>query len=237
MPRLATARDIATEALELIGAYGVNDVGPDPTHVDRALRSFDSIVQELAGTEEVWWLRPGEVSLTLTATIASYNLMTVLGADYPANAIEHLISAKLISPTGTRSDLDIIRRDSYYAKGDLTEAGPPREIYVDRLVPHLTLYTHPVIGVADYSIKLSFQSYAPDIVDEKTGAEMHNLPPAWQRWAKYAVAYDISGGSVMALSRGDRQGLKQDAEAARARLMAVNNRERARKNFVTPRDF
>lgn len=237
MPRLLTARDIAAEALEEIGAFGVHDREPNAAQLDRAMRAFDALVQELAGTEIVWWLRPGEVAIPLTAGVASYNLRNVLGADYPADGIECPTKAVLVDPGGQRTTLEIIRRDAYYGHQDLTTSGPPCKVHIDRLTPSLTLYTHPVIALPDYAIHLSFQTYAPDLVDEKTGAEAHMLPAAWQRWGRLATAYDISGGRVMALPISDRARLQADAERAREKLMAINNRERAPLRRTRPRDF
>lgn len=237
MPRFATSKEIATKALKHIGAFGVNDLQPDAVQLARALEAFDALVQEYVGTNEAWWLRPGEVGLSLTAAQASYDLMTALGASYPVDWIEHPVGAVLVDPNGNRTPLTIVRRDAYYGLPRLDTAGIPECVYLDRLVPHLTLYTHPVIAVADYTIRLSFQTYAPNSVDERIGAERHGLPPAWERWGSLATAYDISGGSVMNIPIVERQMLKADLREARAALDARNNRERARKGHVQPRDF
>lgn len=237
MPRFATAKHIATEALKHIGAFGVNDLQPDAVQLDRALGAFDALVQEYVGTNEAWWLRPGEVALPLVAGQASYNLKDELGATYPVDWIEHPVGAVLVDPNGNRTPIEIVRRAAYLAQPRLDEVGVPDCVYLDRLVPHLTLYTFPVIGVADYSIRLSFQTYAPTFNDDKTGAEQHGLPPAWERWGKLATAYDISAGSVMTLPLNERAMLLRDADRARLALDSRNNRERARKGHVQPRDF
>lgn len=237
MPRFATAKQIATKALKRIGAFGVNDLQPDSVQLARALEALDSIVQEYVGTNEAWWLRPGEVALNLTAGQADYNLKDELGTSYPVDWIEHPVGAVLVDPLGNRTPLEIVRRDIYYMLPRLDQTGLPECVYIDRLVPHLTLYTFPVIGVSDYTIRLSFQTYAQNMIDEKTGAEQSGLPPAWERWGSLATAYDISGGDVMTLPLNERAMIRTDMREARAALDARNNRERARKGHVQPRDF
>jgi len=237
MPRLLTAKEIASEALKHIGAYGVNDTGPDPAQLDRALGAFDMLVQELAGSEPILWLRPLEVAITLVDGQAEYDLMTELGGDYPADWIEHPTGAVLVDSNGYRRPVTMIRRDHYLAKQDLTSSGPPSEVYIDRIAPHLTLYTYPVIATSGYTLRLAFQTYANDLLDEKTGAEAHRIPAAWQRWGKLATAYDISAGSVLSLSLAERANILRDAEAAKRDLLAFNNRDRGARGYTKPRDF
>lgn len=237
MPRFVTAARVAAEALEHIGATGLRDTGPDPDMLDRALRAFDSILQEFAGTNEAWWLRPAEVEIPLTADVAEYDLEDTLGSDYPANWIDAPVSAVLIDPNGLRRPIELMRRSKYLAYQDLTTAGAPDGVWIDRTVPHLVMRTYPVIAVSDYSIGLSFQTLSPDIVSDKTGAESHGMPAAWQRWGKLATAYDISGGSVMSLPERERARIEKDALLAKRALLGSNNREHAKRGHTQPRDF
>lgn len=237
MPRFVTAARVATEALEHIGATGLRDTGPDPDMLDRALRALDSIVQEFAGTNEAWWLRPEEVAIPLTADVAEYDLEDTLGALYPDDWIDTPVSAVLIDPNGLRTNIDLLRRSAYLSNQDLTTSGEPTGVWIDRTVPHLVMRTYPVIAVSDYSIGLSFQTLAPDIVSDKTGAERHAMPAAWQRWAKLATAYDISGGAIVSLPDRERARLERDAERAKRALLAVHNREHAPRGYTQARDF
>lgn len=237
MPRFVTAARVAAEALEHIGATGLRDAGPDPDMLDRALRALDSIVQEFAGTNEAWWLRPMEVEVPLTSGTSEYDLEDTLGSDYPADWIDTPISAVLIDPNGYRRSIDLMRRAAYLSNTDLTTAGEPDGVWIDRTVPHLVMRTYPVIAADDYAIALSFQTLAPDIVSDKTGAERHAMPAAWQRWAKLATAYDISGGSVMSLPERERARIERDAMLSKRALLAVANREHAPRGHTQPRDF
>lgn len=238
MPRLLTAQQIAEEALMEIGAFSPKDEGADPDELDRALSALDLICQQHSGVVRTPWLIGTELTVTLTSGQASYNLMTVLGSQYPPDGIQFPIEAWLQPPTPVnRQPLDIVRRADYYAHSDLAQTGEPEMVYIDRKTPP-TLFIWPVISLAGYSIKLSAQTFSPDFIKHKNGEAPHGLPAAWQRWAVLATACDIGRGKVRALPQAELADKRAEAARAYAALMAFNAKERFGKKRFTPyRDF
>ena len=174
---------------------------------------------------------------TALCAYAAFRLRLNLVIVQVANWIAAPVSAVLIDPNGLRRPIELMRRAKYLAYQDLTTAGAPDGVWIDRTVPHLVMRTYPVIAVSGYSIGLSFQTLSPDIVSDKTGAESHGMPAAWQRWGKLATAYDISGGSVMSLPERERARIEKDALLAKRALLGSNNREHAKRGHTQPRDF
>jgi hypothetical protein len=237
MPRLLTALQIATEALMEIGAFSTKDVAPDPDELDRALSALDLRVQQETGTMRTYWLIPADFTIPLAAGQASYNLMTVLGAQYPRDGIQFALSASLQPPGGlARIPLDIIRRDDLEALSLPTQPGQPESVYVDRKDPP-TLTITPVINLPGYSVLLTAQVFSTNHTTNK-GAEQHGMPAAWQRWAILATAEDIGAGKVRRLPQIELSDLRARSKEAFEKLAAFSNKERfGRKRFTQYRDF
>lgn len=237
MPRLLTAQQIAEESLMEIGAFSPRDEGADPDELDRALSALDLICQENAGAVRTTWLIGTELTIPLTAAQPSYNLMTVLGSQYPPDGIQFPLEAWLQPPAPVnRKPLDIVRRADYYAHSNLAQTGEPEMVYIDRKSPG-TMFVYPLIALPGYSVQLSAQTFSPDFM-KKDGEAPHGLPAAWQRWAILATACDIAGGKVRTLPLSELTKKEVARDKAYAKLAAFNNKERfGQKRFVKYRDF
>lgn len=238
MPRLLTAAKIAEGALQRIGAFSLRDEAPDPDELDVALDKLDLLVGEMAGTMTCYWLVPDEFTFTLTATTASYNLLTTLGSDYPEEGLQFPLSAYLKYPAasgGRRVPLKIARRREFLAHDHPTQPGSPTEVYIDRRDPP-TLKPWPIIALPDHQMVLHYQTYSGDLT-ESAGARPHGMPAAWQRWAELATAADIGDGPVRRLKGDVLARLQRERDRAKITLTAFNNKEHSTRRPVAYRDF
>src|SRR5574340_1029074 len=89
-----TVAAMATKALDMIGAYSVRMVAPDPEELRRAVEWMELMVAEDAGTERKFFLTPATTTSTLTADTASYTLSTLMGTSYPSTGILFPVAAR-----------------------------------------------------------------------------------------------------------------------------------------------
>ena len=237
MPRLFTATQIADLALQKIGAFSPRDGAADPDEQDRALAWLDLVVGHLTGTRNCYWLIPNEFTLPLTVGQREYDLMTVMGADYPEGGIQFIRSVWLLHPNVTptrRTPIKLLRRAEYDAIELRNQSGTPEQVYIDRQnLPKLSVW--PVTSLTGYSLALDYYTYSQDLLDT-SGNRPHGLPAAWQLWASVATAAEIGDGPVRRLKPETIKGLQAQAERARKQLDAHHNAEQVRPRFVRYRD-
>ena len=229
MSKLWKASGICERSLRKIGAFSINDSAADPEELHEALFWLDLAVAELAGTERCHWLIPATLTITLSADTASYDLSTAIGSDYPTDGVIFPIEAWLRDDDDNDTPLEIIRRRDYEDISDKADSGSPDRIYIDRLNADQNLFVYPVPSAAGEFIRLVCQSYAANLTcgtPDQGGNDAHGFSAAWQRWMILQNAADIGSGPVRRLPSSEVNDMRQQAEGARARLMAYSNREK-----------
>ena len=224
MSTLFSARQIVEHALRKVGDYGLNDQAADPVSLRLGLEWLDMVFATFAGTNRVWWLVPGVLTLPMVADTASYDLPASLGASYPGDGIQFPIEARLEDSGGNTVPFRLVRLDEWEAITDTDQTGTPAIGYLDRFAAP-TLQVHPVPTDATYSVKLRVQTFAADIADKGAGDQATGLRAAWQEWAIYRLAAALGDGTVRVLSGGEINYLSARAAGLEARLLAFENRE------------
>jgi hypothetical protein len=225
MASLLTAAKICEEALRQVGALSPLDTASDPAMFEIAVNRLDMLVAELVGTERFWWFVNAAQSITLQPGVTTYQLAAL--ADPPLE----FVSAAYLTQEGQEDDIEILRRSEYDEIHAKSDKGRPAGIYIERR-DRPVMYVHPVPQIADYSIRLTGQRYAPDIAGEK-GRTAHGFPAAWQRYIVMSLAVDIGSGPVAKIPDGELDRLERRAAQSRERLMAFSNRENLSRPRVT----
>jgi hypothetical protein len=225
MAALLTAAKICEEALRQVGALSPLDTSADPAMFEIAASRLDMLIAELTATERFWWMVNAQQSIELQPGQTTYLLAGL--ADPP---VEFVTSA-FLSLDGREDPVELIRRSHYDALHDKAMKGRPDFIYIERR-DRPTLYVHPIPQIAGYSLRLTGQRYAPDIVSER-GRTAHGFPAAWQRYIVMSLAVDIGSGPVWKVPDGELDRLERRAMQSRERLMAFSNRENVSRPRVT----
>jgi hypothetical protein len=232
MSDLWSARKIGEAMLRRIGAYAVNDSAARPQDMEVALQCLDTLVAELAGTRERFWLVTDNLSLALTADETEYDLQTALGSDWPSEGIEYVRSAWLENSTGKRFPIEIATRLKFDSIYNPEESGQPEMIHVDRLVPSPKLRPRPVPSDDEWTLKLVLQKLSPTIAGvgpipkQTSGQSLYaGLPASWRRWLEYAGAADIGSGPVRKLPNSTIKEYRDEAAKSKMELEAFQNRE------------
>lgn len=232
MSRTFSAADIAGRALRMIGAWPVTESAPDGEQLREAMNWLDLIMSEVAGTQELGFLQPAEVSLTLVAGTRSYVLASVLGDEYPDDGIQFVLSAWMEDENAQRHEITILSKESFDALE--VEEGLPEKIYLD-MAESKTLWTWPTLPSDEtetYTIKLRVQVFAPNISfkgvtgTQPTGTTLHKFAAAWQRFLTYRLAADIAAGPVAALPQSRINHFITEANEAWVALDGFQNREK-----------
>ncbi|KKL65180.1 hypothetical protein LCGC14_2157550, partial [marine sediment metagenome] len=160
-----SARELCERALRKIGAFPTYDTAADPEELDKALVWLDIRLAALGGKTTIFWLIPNTLSFAITADVQSYDLKTILGANFPTDGIQFPKSVWMEDSGGNRSPLTMVTRTEFEAFPDPDRSGRPEFVHIDRLgLP--TLKTWPTLGTGNtgFTIKLVVQTYAKDFV-------------------------------------------------------------------------
>lgn len=227
-----TAKQHAEAGLRRTGACAINDAQARPQDMAVAMQCLDSLVAELAGVVECFWLLTGTLSLPLTAGTPSYDVKAALGTDWPSQGIEYLRQAWIENDAGLRQPIEIVTRAKFETHSDMAATGQPCEIHIDRLVPVPTLQPWPLPADDTWTLKLIFQQLAPTVAGVgpiPKGSEGESispgLPAAWNRWAEYALAADVGSGPVRKLPDATTNNWRVIAEQSKTALQAFQNEE------------
>lgn len=232
--------EIATKALELIGAFPSSMVAPDPDELRRTVEWMDMRVAELAGTQRMYFLTPATTTSTLTADTASYTLSTLMGTSYPSSGILFPVAAYLRDSNGTDIPIDIIVRSEYEEIEDKTLSGPPEKIYIDRLNASQQVYVWPVPTDATYSLRLVFQVYPTTMTGgspSSAGNLAHGFAQEWQWYITNVLAATIGSGPVRRLPVNETDRFLRDAQVSLDRLTAYANTQKSSKGRRTKAGF
>lgn len=220
MSFLFSARQVCEQVLRKIGSYSINDMGADGVELAVALDWLDLNMAQLAGTKELWFLVKGTASIPLTAAQATYDLSDILATD---SQFPMFAQVETGSNTG-RIPLAIVTRQQFEEIPNPTDAGDPDRIHIDRTtVPTMRVY--PVPSLTGRTIKLTYQTFAPDLADKVGGNVAHGLSAAWQRWAILQVSSDVGDGPIRRLQDSKLARWVAEAEAAKLDLLGFENRE------------
>lgn len=223
--------EIATKALEKIGAFTVNMVAPDPDELRRTVQWMDLVVSNAGGGQRMFVLTPSTTTSTLTAATSSYTLSTLLGTSYPDEGILFATAAHLRDSASVDSVLEIISREDYEDISNKTLSGVPKQIYIDRLssATEQKVYIYPVPADSTYSLRLTFQSYPTDMLGGSaagSGNVAHGFADEWQLWLITALAAQIGDGPVRRLPVAETDRLKNDAGLLLAQLTIYANTQK-----------
>ena len=228
--KLFSARELATKVLERIGAFTVNDTGPDPIDLDRALEWMELEIALLAGTERCQWLIPAALEFTLDADEASFNLRDKAGTDMGSLLLMYPISAYIRNSSDDDTEIDLVRRTVYETHIVKDTSGTPEEIFIDRANADPTAYVWPVPADSTLSLRLVFQTYARSILGNASDGESGNLSldfdRAWQLWIINKTALATGDGPIRQLGNDKLTRLRGDADSTLAKLLSRQNKER-----------
>lgn len=233
--KIYSARALGEFALQLVGAYSVNDTAADTAELERAINWLELVVAETAGVKECTWLVKATARFPWPAGEAVLEIDEAMGDQYPSLGILRPISANLINAEGDLVDeLPLIRRYRYEQINNKTEAGTPQVLYFDRLAVRPTVAIHRVPeNDNEHYIDLTFQTYAPSVLglvsggSEQAGNLAHNFSQEWQLYLIQRTAAWIGQGPVRRLSAAQISAWMGDATDRLENLMSGSNRERS----------
>lgn len=238
---LLSAAEVCERALRKVGAFSINDEAADPDELDEALRWLDMIVAEITGTRRCYWLTPATVTFDWPAAEESVVLADQMGADYPPTGILFPVRAWSVNVTsGLReAEIELCRRKTYEAKSDLTTAGSPEILFIDRLVENQRAYVWPVPSTDDlYQIALEFQTYSRSVLGEQGGEQAGDVPTGfdqtWQLWMVTRLAAEIGDGPVKRLESSTIRDWRALSDGYLSALL-YHNREKNNRPFQTRR--
>lgn len=227
MSTLLNAKGICERALRLIGAYSLVDSQADAEEVAEALIWLDLILAELSGIERVYWLVPATLTMPLSASTASYDVLNTIAAPIPVNGIEFPIDAWREDVAGNRSPIRMMTHREFNETAGSPASGLPDVIHIDRLhKPTMRVYPTPGpdLGVNEAFIKLVVQTYAGDFA-VGNGVKATGMRAAWQKWAIYELASNIGAGPVRRVSAGEIRDMKAIAELSKKALLGFENQQ------------
>src|SRR5258708_3309765 len=139
MSKLRTATELASLALERVGAFPSADSGPDPAQLARALDRLDLNVGELAGTMRCLWLMRKLAVVPITPNLGDFDLITQAAGVIKSDDVQFITDVKL--RYSTTADDTPIRRvdqrgwDDVQAKTatGVNFSGPPSIVFIDRI--------------------------------------------------------------------------------------------------------
>lgn len=223
MSVVLNARRICETALQNIGAFSVNDEAAAQEDMEVALTRFDLLMAEVAGVRSRRWLVQANKVVTLSVTPQTeYTLEGVLdlnGVQFPQLAILDL-------GNDNRQEIPIVDRNTFDAITNPTQTGDPSLVFIDRL-PTPTMQVWPNPTVAGRTLTITFAEFAKDFdstINAGGGNIGTELRPAWQRFMINQLAADLGAGPVRRLEIRERQYYSSEAELARLRLEAFEDR-------------
>ena len=226
MSTALSAARIVEHALRQIGAYSVNDTGPDPAHTAVGLERLDMLIAELASTEDLPWLVTSRIPVVLVSGTSVY----------PLTGIEHVTAVQSTRTAGRLEPVELVRLSQFLLLD--TGTGDPEYATVTR-DPNLSLNVWPPPGLPQVGITLyvTGQRYAPELLTGR-GRDAHGLPEGWARFLVYMLAGDLGSGPIHMLAPGIIQQFEQRAAVLKGRLMAHSSRgQLGRPRFTRYRDF
>ncbi len=229
--KLFPARKLGEFALQKINAYSVNDTGADPAELDRAMDWMEINIAQLAGSGACWWLTKFDLTFTLEANVASFDLHDAFQTEVPSQRVLFPIAAYLIT-TGddgsvTEEEIEIVRSSNFFQENDRDATGTPEMLFIDRANDEQTAWPWPIPTVGTFQIRLHLQTYAKSVlVEDGAGDTAHGFSQEWQRWLVHATAADIGDGPVRKVPKADILDWRREATSARAALEAFSNKEK-----------
>lgn len=232
-PSLAmSATDVAQRCLRKIGAYSINDTGPDEAEMAETLFWLEMLIAELTGTQDCFWLTAATLSVPLQPTISSYKLADVPG--YPREGVTFVTGCWVhdASNPGNDTPIEIVRRKTYENQSQKSTSGTPEQVYIDRVQPSPTLITYPVLGagITGFSLRLLLQTYNPSVLAVKgnlpTGSKATGMGVEWNRYLVYALSAEIGDGPVRKIDKADVKDWREVATSSLAKLNSYSNREK-----------
>lgn len=221
--------EVAELALGKIGAFTTNMLAANPDDLARTVKWIDMVVANLAGNNECFWLHPATTVSLLTANVAQYNLGTLLGTNYPTDGIQFPIAAYIQDSSGNDTEIDIVSREKYESIDDKTSTGVPEIVYIDRLVNASQAYFWPVPVDSTYSLRLVFQTFAPNLTGGSpsgAGNVAARFSAEWNMWLVTATAAEIGDGPVRRLPVSEIVEFRQSAGFMLNNLIGYANREK-----------
>lgn len=225
MAALLTAAKIVEQSLRQVGALSPLDTASDPAMFDIGLSRLDMLMAELIATDRFWWMVSASQTVALVVDQIEYNLAALV--DPPLE----FVTAAYLANDDREDEIDLLLASEYRQISDKASSGTPTGVYIERR-DRPTMYVNPVPAVTGYSVLLTGQRYAVDLVSAG-GQIAHGFPAAWQRYLTLALAVDIGSGPVWKVPDGELDRLERRARESRDRLMVFSNRENIGRPRVT----
>lgn len=255
--RLFTVREICERALRKINAFSLMDTEADALELEEATWWLDMLVSHLCGANRILWLVPQTLTFALTAKTLSYDLKTTLGDEYPDQGIQFPLHATatyveastttanavvgddaaiitgetVLTPrqgVGTTRPVEIVKRVIFDEISDRDQAGPPEQVYIDRLAAPM-LRVHPVPQEEGWWLNLTVQTYQDDLIARgnahKAAEITSNHRAAWNLYLVTALAHQLGNGPVRKLTRDEVRDMATEASDQFMALMAFENQE------------
>lgn len=242
MSKLLTANQLCDKALQLIGAYSINDTAARGRDLRRAMEWLDMSLSEITATIDPLVIKvPKPVTVALVPGTQSYTLDSLnLAGSIPTqfDGVMMVMDAWLRQTSGkTRKALPIEPLDVFESVHKPTEEGTPQRIAISRDDPPI-LRTHPTLkalasGETDpgYVIDMLVQMLSPKVAPSGvTGqrpqdGQAHTFQESWQRYIVFRLAHDLGSGPVRRLPTDTLNGFEKVADRAEVRLSAFSNQE------------
>lgn len=225
-----TAKDVAEDALRMIGAFPPSRAQADAAELRTSMRFLEDALNHLSGIRPLagFWEM---VDIPLESMIGDYPL-----SDYAGEAqVVHVFSVSIIRPDGSPDPLRVM----FESDGDyenLKSVGTPERAVITRDVnPILKLYPTPTQANQDegYVARVRFQTYQTPLDPDATGDVEVKLRPAWSLYIKTKLAYIIGNGPVRRLNNGILERFQGDYMLMERELLARDGQFQSGKPPVT----
>lgn len=224
MPSFLTAKQVAENALNKIGAFPSSMSQADQGELRTALRWLEMTLNAYTGMRKM----PGftkTVDIPVEAGIGDYNL-----GDYTDSALtQQVFSVSLINALGDVDPLTMMFEDESDHE-NLTDTGNPQRCLVTRDIrPILKVFPQPTQNNEDKGdlLRVRLQSFHEEIDPTGNGDIDLNLRPSWNMWAIKRLAYEIGSGPVRRLSSGELDRIQAEYVLLENALFARDGLENA----------
>lgn len=232
MSRLLSCNALVDHALREIGSFSPYDVSADQAQHEIGLERLDLLIAELAGTENLWFLRPSRQTVSVPISVRSFSLAGRLSP-----ALQFFSDVRITFPEAPEVEraLTLMRRSVYDAIENKDDTGDPRVIVIDRDdSPSCAIY--PTANRTGISLVIDGQAYAATAMDN-LGKNASGFPAAWQRYLIKTLAIDLGSGPITTIPPDERQQKQGEAAQSKSLLLSRNNRENIKRpRIVRPWD-
>jgi hypothetical protein len=194
----ATATDIITEALEILGVLEEGEA-PSAAQSTSALRSLNYLIKNWSADTQIW--AQAEYQLDLVAGTNSYTL-DVLNVGYTPQKL--LSATRINTTTFDEATVNLITQGEWYDLSDKTTEGTVVNIFAQRLLEPdgMTINVWPTPADTTFDLKLWLQYPYRDV---DAGTDDVWFTQEWFLPLSYGLAFILA--PKYGISESEKQGL------------------------------